>query len=112
MLAVFKQFCTETVTIEPFTGRNQKGSAEFGDATSHKARVEPFHAQVPTGDGKFVQASTRFFIDPLSVDGESTLSDIAPEDRIAHGGRTPRILSVDKQHNIAGGLHHFEVVCG
>lgn len=101
----FLDLMPDTVTVEPFAGRDGYGKPTYGAPVQVRARVS-YKPQIVHGtDGKEVVARGAVWLASVST-------DVSTEDRLTlPGGEAVRIVSVEK-HSDGSGLHHIKVLFG
>ncbi len=93
-----------TVTVEPFTGRDEYGRPTYGAATQYRARVVGMQRLVRTPDGAEKVSATTVYL--------ASAPGVGPEDRVTlPDGSQPPILVVSRMPDDRG-WHHEVVYCG
>jgi hypothetical protein len=103
--AEFLDFLRQTITVEPFTGRNQFGAPTYGAAVSYNARVGGKQMLVRDTQGQQVVSRQQVWI--------ATAAVIKIVDRLTlpagYDPQVPVILSVERPPDETGQVHHAEV---
>lgn len=101
MDAALKALCTQTVTIEPFTGVNANGEATYGAGVSYKAHIGGQNRMMRNALGQLVT-------DPLKV-VLSTAPSVSTKDKITlpatYTPQTPPIVGVAQLFHETGQSH-------
>lgn len=100
----FLDLMPDTVTVEPFAGRDGYGAPSYGAPVQYRARVVYRPNLVHAPDGKEVVARGTVWLatsDAVSTEDRLTLPD----------GSTPRVVAVER-YTDASGVHHVKVAFG
>lgn len=91
----------DSIQIEDYAGESGATGPAFADPVTVSAHVEPRRRLVVDRMGREVRTDMFAIVAPNT--------DVNPEARITHDGRTYRVLDVFKVPAPGGGTHHIEL---
>lgn len=91
----FTDLMTQTITVQPFLGRNSEGVPSYGAATTYKCRINYEDDNIIGGNGQLVAVRGQAWLD--------TIAPIATVDRVIFpDGTEPLLVKVNQESDENG----------
>jgi hypothetical protein len=93
---------TQEATFRSYQGQNAWGNAYGTDLVDFPCRMEPTNTLVMSREGSELLASAILYTEPDV--------QLKPSDEVIIDGEPYNVVKVDRLYNLAGRVHHLEVM--